>query len=268
MTLILNGRKAQAALKERLVARLAKLNAKPTLAIVQVGAREESNAYIARKKEFGEEIGAGVELVRLSEDATEPEILSVVQRLNTDPQVHGIILQLPIPAHLNKQRLLDAVVLEKDVDGLATGSTFTPATARGVLSLLQFYQIPTEGKKVAVLGRSALVGAPTAKALREAGAIVTVCHSGTKNTKEITRASDIVVVAIGKPKFVGADYFRDDQTQVVVDVGITSLAEEGVVGDVDFEKVKEIVAAISPVPGGVGPMTVGALFENLLSVIY
>ncbi len=266
MTLILDGTKARAALLKRLKEKRARVNERPTLAIVQLGEREESSAYIARKKKFGEEIGVKVLHVQLPESTTETEILSRLALFNADSSVHGVILQLPLPAHLNKQRLLDAIALGKDVDGLATGSTFTPATARGVLSLLQFYHIPIRGKKVAVLGRSALVGAPTAKALREAGAIVMVCHSDTKNTKEITRASDIVVVAIGKPRFIGADYFRSDQTQTVVDVGITSLADEGLVGDVDFDAVKESVAAISPVPGGVGPMTVAALFENLLSV--
>ena len=222
----------------------------------------------ARKKQFGEAIGARVLHRRFAEDATEAEILAEIEELNTDQTVHGIILQLPIPAHLNREKLLDAIALEKDVDGLAVGSAFTPATARGVLSLLQFYETLIQGKRVAVLGRSALVGAPSADALRKAGAVVTVCHSGTPNTKGITRASDIIVVAIGKPKFIGADYFRSDKTQVVVDVGITSLADEGLVGDVDFKKVAPLVAAISPVPGGVGPMTVAALFENLLSVLY
>lgn len=276
MSLILDGKKVRDEIAKTLRKKIAAVSSKSTLAILQIGDREESSAYIERKKRFGDDIGAQVLHTQIPESASESDILSYITTLNADGSIHGIILQLPLPPRLNKKKLLDAVVPEKDVDGLATGSRFTPATARGILELLEFYRIPIRGKSAAVLGRSALVGTPTAEALRNTGAAVTVCHSGTRNTKEVTRASDIVVVAIGKPRLIDAHYFRSDKTQTVVDVGITAVTEKGeerleeeipkrrLVGDVDFEQVKELVAAISPVPGGVGPMTVAALFENLV----
>jgi len=272
----MDGKMAAEAIASSLRTKIANLGKKPKLVIIQVGNREESNAYIERKKAFGEKIGAEVAQARFPDIVTEATLLSRISELNADSSVHGVLLQLPLPENLNREKLLTAVVPEKDVDGLVPQSAFMPATARGVLSLLSFYGIDVHGKKAAVLGRSALVGAPTATALNEAGAVVTVCHSKTVNTKEVTRASDIVVVAIGKPKFITADYLRADNTQTVVDVGITAVTEKGeehldeeipkkkLVGDVDFDAVKDMVAAISPVPGGVGPMTVASLFENLL----
>lgn len=274
--MILDGKKVRDDIARVLQAKIEALASRPSLAIIQVGNREESTAYIGRKRAFAESIGVEVRHIGLQESVSEEELISSIHKLNSEQSIHGIILQLPIPASFSKQKLLDEVVLEKDVDGLATGSRFVPATARGIAELLEFYDIQISGKKVAVLGRSTLVGAPTAKLLKAKGAKVTVCHSQTPNTKEITRASDIIIVAIGKPKFIGRDYFRDDKTQVVIDVGITAVINGGIerledeiperklVGDVDFEAVKDIVVAISPVPGGVGPMTVAALFENLL----
>ena len=252
---------------------------KPTLAIIQVGKREESNAYIARKKKFGESIGASVLHEQFEENVSTEVLLSKIARLNADASVHGIIVQLPLPPALDKTRIQNAILPRKDVDGLGEASAHIPATARGIAELLAFYGILVRGKKVAVLGRSALVGAPTAELLQKKGAKVTVCHRDTPNTKEITRASDVIVVAIGNPHLIDASYFRDDRTQVVVDVGVTAVRKEGFVrleeeigkvmlkGDVAFESVKDKVSAISPVPGGVGPMTVAALFENLLDSI-
>lgn len=278
MPLILDGKAASAEIKDRLQKKVESFRETPALAIIQVGERKESSAYIERKKAFGKAIGARVLHLQLPESASEKDCLSTIQKLNIDQSIHGIILQLPLPNGKHPQEFLDAIALEKDVDGLhSKNTTFIPATARGVLSLLNFYRISVEGKKVAVLGRSALVGAPTAKAMEQAGATVTVCHSQTPNTKDVTLSSDIIVAAIGKPRLIGREYVRSDKTQVVVDVGITSVTERGLerlqeeipkrrlVGDVDFEAVRDFVAAISPVPGGVGPMTVAALFENLVS---
>ncbi|KKU77049.1 MAG: C-1-tetrahydrofolate synthase [Parcubacteria group bacterium GW2011_GWA2_47_64] len=284
--LLLDGKKVRSEIAERLRERIAKFSSSPVLAIIQAGGREESNAYIARKKAFGESIGAKVLHIRLPESVSEDELIERIKALNIDANVHGIILQLPLPEGYSKQRIIDRILPEKDVDGLTFAQSarrakgekeaMTPATARGIVLLLEFYNISISGKKVAVLGRSALVGAPTAEALSSAGAKVTVCHSKTVNTKEITRASDVIVVAIGKPKLIGREYFREDKTQTVIDVGITAVRGSGITrlqeeipsrqlaGDVDFEAVKDMVAAISPVPGGVGPMTVAALFENVV----
>lgn len=259
---------------------------KPKLVILQVGGNRESTAYIAQKKRFGGKIGVLVDHRLLPVSVSADELVRNIQEFNADSSVHGIIVQLPLPATLLPERVINAIDPMKDIDGLTTASEelfrkgkprFIPATARGIAELLEYYGIPIAGRKVAVLGRSRLVGAPTALLFTEKGARVTVCHSTTPDVPAITRASDIIVVSIGKPKLVSAEYFRNDQTQVVVDVGINTITPRGsgklleeipkstLVGDVDFENVKNKVAAISPVPGGVGPMTVAALFENLVS---
>src|SRR3989344_8915352 len=214
---------------------------------------------------------------------TESELIAEIKKLNEDNSVHGIILQLPIPANLDKQKIIDAVSLSKDVDGLTSENkrmfesgekeAIVPATARGVLSLLKNYGISIQGKKITVIGRSALVGAPIATLLRREGALVTICHSQSADVPAKSRSAGILVVAVGKPGFVTKDFVSP--WQVVIDVGINSVTGEKLedeipkrklVGDVDFESVKAIVRAISPVPGGVGPMTVLSLFENLLDI--
>lgn len=285
MVMILDGKKCRDDIAHSLKCAILALPQKPKLVIFQVGENKESSAYIVQKKKFGDRIGAQVVHICVVASIAENELIFKIKEQNADLSVHGIIVQLPLPSSLDARRVVDAVDPKKDIDGLtsenmqllrARKSRFIPATARGVVELLEHYEIPFVGKKAAVLGRSALVGTPTALLLEEKGAEVTVCHSGTPNTQEITRASDIVIVAIGKPKLVGADYFRSDRTQTVVDVGINSVTDEGksklaeeiprrsLVGDVDFDAVKGMVAALSPVPGGVGPMTVAALFENLV----
>ena len=291
--ILLDGKKVRDCLVETLRRKVGAFSTIPRLAIVQVGDKKESSAYIRQKKVFGERIGVAVRHIPFPLSVSELEIIKEIERLNENRDIHGIILQLPLPASLDKQKLLDSIAPIKDVDGLggenagllARGTPYLwPATARGILELLTFYAVTVDGKKVAVVGRSSLVGQPTAELLRAKGASVTVCHSETSNTKDITRTSDIIVVAIGKPEFITADYFRQDNTQTVVDVGITAVSKEGLLrleeeiayrpsggtrsttllGDVAFEEVKERIYAISPVPGGVGPMTVSALFENLV----
>jgi len=241
----------------------------PALAIMQVGDNISSDAYIKQKTIFGESAGARVILKKLTTEASESEVKNCIENLSSDKSVHGIIVQLPLPAHLDKERILNMVPIEKDVDGLAAGSPFIPATARGVFELLSYYNIPVKDKNVAVFGRSRIAGGSVAKFLSEKGALVSVLHSKTpvEEAKRISRASDIVVVAIGKPKYIGVEYFRNDKTQVVVDVGISKSSDGKLIGDVDFEKVSPLVAAISPVPGGVGPMTVAGLFENLRAAL-
>ena len=273
----------------------------PKLAIVMVGNNPDSEIYVRRKLDFAQKIGALAYVVDLSPsldgEITQKDLLAEIEKLNQDETVTGIIVQSPLPAPLNWFAAVSAVRPEKDVDGLCPDNTknllanngqgFVPATARGVLTLLNYYQIPLKGKKVAVMGRSVLVGTPIAILLKNHGAIVTVVHRQTPEPEKITRTADILIVAIGQPELVGADYVCPGQ--VVVDVGITavnrpvshhlpsptqdsSLEKEEigghqkvtVVGDVDFESVKDLVAAISPVPGGVGPMTVASLFQNLV----
>lgn len=280
MPLILDGIIARKQHERELSSFVSKLVRKPKLVIVQIGDDEGSNLYIKQKKKCGITVGIDVEHEKVNSDIVFDELKKIIEQKNTDESVSGIIVQLPIPAHLEKQKVIDLINPSKDVDGLtsinkdnfyADKEAFVPATARGIMSLLSFYNISVNGKKTAVFGRSDLVGRPTAKLLEKAGAKVTICHSQTENPKDIACASELLVVAIGKPNFIDNTYTNRDQA--VVDVGINTtsgaLLEEvpdrKLVGDVDFEKVAKNVSAISPVPGGVGPMTVISLFENVFS---
>lgn len=280
--LLLDGRKVRDDIRETLREKVEAFSSKPKLVIIQIGKNEESAAYIKQKKAFGESIGALVEHAQLPADISEVDVLSTIQRLNKDSTAHGVIVQMPIPAQLDKDVIADAIAPEKDVDGLGSANIkllwenrkggFMPATTKGILSLLAYYKIPVSGKRVVVIGRSFLVGKPTAHALLNADATVTIAHSKTKDLSEITRAADIVVVAAGKPHFIQRDDIR--KGQIIIDVGITAVTgekmddevpETTIAGDVHFDDVKDIVGAISPVPGGVGPMTVASLFQNLVS---
>lgn len=266
----------------RLIQEIHQGGRKPLLVIVQVGDDQRSSAYIRQKVLFGEKIGAVVSVVSLPATATQAEIVSKIVVLNQDSAVNGIIVQIPLPENLDRQAIIDAIDPQKDVDGLTSENQkllrqgvpkIVPATARGILELLEHYQISVVGKGVVVMGRSKLVGMPTAKLLELRGAKVSVVHSGTENPKAITTKAEILVVAIGKAELVGPDYLSAGQ--VVVDVGINlasgecldeEVGRKKLVGDVDFKAVEHLLKAISPVPGGVGPMTVLALFENLLDV--
>lgn len=265
----------------------------PQLAILQVGDLAESNSYIAQKKLFAEKIGAKVLHIVHPDKISEDDLIAEIQKLNRDEKVHGIIVQLPIPAELNKQNIIDAIDPIKDVDGLTATNVkrllandeqaIVPATVLGVMSLLEHYNIPIDGKKVTIVGRSMLVGKPLAFALLNENATVTICHRHTENLKKEARKADILVVAAGSPHLITKDHVREGQ--VIVDVGINfvetekttktaslspqhkpedEIPKKHMVGDVDFENVKSIVSAISPVPGGAGPMTVASLFQNLV----
>jgi methylenetetrahydrofolate dehydrogenase (NADP+) / methenyltetrahydrofolate cyclohydrolase len=272
------------ALKTAILSSLQAGAPKPTLAIVQIGALPESTLYIEQKKRFGESIGAHVEVVHLDEESTAQAIRARIATLSDDTAVHGIIVQLPLPSSLQPetQMIIDAIDPKKDVDGmtstsrtkLAAGamSGFLPATTRGIISLLAYYHVPVMGKKFTVVGRSALVGTPTAEALRAMGAEVTVAHSKTPDVAALTRGADSIIVAVGKPALIGAHHVSSGQT--VIDVGINvmgvhskpedELPKRHIVGDVDAAAVAPIVKALSPVPGGVGPLTVASLFQNLM----
>lgn len=229
------------------------------LDIIQIGDRADSNSYIKAKSKFAEEIGAKVNLIKFDESVEEQEILNTIK----NSMANGIILQLPIPSNLDKKKILDFIEPKKDIDGLGKGK-YIPATARGIKELLDFYKISLRNKKVVVIGRSDLVGKPVAKMCIEEGAFVTVCHSQTQNIPEITKTADVVIVAIGKPRHINSDFVKEGQ--IIIDVGINKV-DGGIVGDVDFSSVEPIVGAITPVPGGVGQMTVLALFENLAETI-
>jgi len=260
--LLLDGKVARDFYAQILSAKIRTLGFSPTLAIIQVGDNPSSTTYIKQKKNFAEKIGATVEHIQFSADVSFEEIKTKIHLLNGNSHIHGIIVQLPLSENLDKMSVINLILPSKDVDGLAKNTKFVPATARGIKALLDFYHIEVAGKKVAMLGRSTLVGAPTAYLLENSGACVIVCHSKTTDTRDITRDSDIIVVAIGKSKLIDESYIGENRP-VVIDVGIHT-ADGKTCGDVDFEKVSPLVSAITPVPGGVGPMTVISLFENLV----
>lgn len=269
--ILLSGKTVRDELKKQLSERVGRLSSVPELAIIQIGVSPESYTYVEQKKKFGQSIGINVRHLFFDEDVAEEVIISKIEELNHLPEIGGIIVQLPIPKNLNKRKILDSIFPEKDVDGLGSvqearllqgdQSAIIPATARGILTLLEYYEISLSGKKVVVVGRSDLVGKPIAICFLNSDATVTVCHSKTRNLPELTKMADILVVACGARSLIDAGYVCSGQ--VVVDVGIHK-TDGGFVGDCDFEKIKDIVSAITPVPGGVGPMTVVSLFQNLV----
>jgi len=283
-TLILDGcavRDARLAELKKAIQGLAK---KPVLAIIQVGDRPDSNSYIKAKSLFAEKIGVNVKHVRLAEDIREEELIAKVRECNEDDIVKGIIVQLPLPIELDQDAVIEAIAPHKDVDGLTSFNVkrwlegredaILPATTRGVKELLEYYKIDLFGKRAVVVGRSMLVGKPLAAFCLNENASVTICHSKTADLADVTKKADILIVAAGKPGLITAAYVREGA--VVVDVGTNTvkgdkledeIAGRKLVGDVAFDEVKDIASAISPVPGGAGPMTVLALFENLLELI-
>jgi methylenetetrahydrofolate dehydrogenase (NADP+) / methenyltetrahydrofolate cyclohydrolase len=252
---------------------------KPALAAVLVGEDPASEVYVRNKQKACERAGLVSHLCRLPADASEQDLLALVSRLNADPSIHGILVQLPLPGHINESRVLDLIAPAKDVDafhpenvGLMSQGRprYLPCTPHGIQQLLHRCGIGVSGKHAVIVGRSDIVGKPMAMMLAGrnsptgsdgANATVTVCHSRTGNLSEITRQADILIAAIGKPKFVTAEMVKPGAA--VVDVGINR-TEEGLVGDVDFEAVKELAGYITPVPGGVGPLTVTMLLYNTL----
>lgn len=269
--MILDGKKVRDIISEKIKSELDKINAKPKLVIIQVGDDERSTMYVRQKKIFGERLGFEVEYISLSKDIKQEEVISKIEILNSEETVNGIMVQLPLPKDFDVYKIVDSISKEKDVDGLNSVNiaklvrneslSFIPATTKGILSLLDFYNIDMSGKKVVVVGRSLLVGRPTVFSILNRNATVTICHSKTINLREEIKSADIVVSAVGKPNLITEDFVKEGQ--IIIDVGITKV-EEKLIGDVDFESVSKKVEAITPVPGGVGPMTVVSLFENLL----
>ncbi len=271
MTRLLLGAPVKEQIKNNLLERVKGLNIKPALTIVQVGDRPDSNLYIKNKIKFGEEIGIKVVLEKFDESIEEDELREKVREIAEDKNVNGIIVQLPLPSKINSNKIIEAINKEKDADGLSSVSDFsesnlvTPATARAVLAMLNFYNIEVANKKVAVIGRSKLAGGPIAETLKSLGALVTVCHRGTENIKEVCLESDLIISAAGQIGLVGKEFVKPGQ--VIIDVGINKNTLGKLVGDVNFAEVAPIVDSITPVPGGVGPLIVACLFENLLDLI-
>lgn len=241
------------------------------LAVIFVGDDPASQVYVRNKIKACEEVGIKSYLCKLPQESTFEDVAATIERLNLDENVSGIILQLPIPRHLDENKLIDLISPQKDVDGctaaqkgrLWTGrDSLVACTPYGVMKLLEFYNIPLEGRNAVVIGRSNLVGKPMAQLLLDRNCTVTICHSRTKNLAEITRGADIIVVAIGKAKFLKADMVSEGA--VVIDVGMDRDENGKLCGDVDFDGVSQKCSYITPVPGGVGPMTVTMLISNTL----
>ena len=267
---LLDGKKIKQEVLDELKEEVSKLTDKPNFVVIQVGDNEASNVYIKQKAKMAEYVGYGYQHLRYPLDITEKELLKEINKLNKDKNIHGILVQMPLPSHIDTNVIQNAVVPLKDVDGLSdlnAGKLFHgkdalySCTPFGVMELLKRYNIDIEGKHAVVVGRSNLVGKPMGTMLTNAGATVTLCHSKTKDLKKFTQSADILVVTVGKPKFITGDMVSEGTT--VIDVGISRL-ESGLCGDVDFENVKDKCNYITPVPGGVGPMTVAMLGANVL----
>lgn len=273
MAIIIDGKKVAADIREELRQSTEAFNVlyctSPCLAVIQVGDDPASSTYVNNKIRACKEIGFISESFHYTSAMTEEELLNLISALNHDDTVHGILVQLPLPEHINEKKVINAIAVEKDVDAfhpynvgcLMTGeASFLPCTPAGIMELLKRYKIDIAGKECVVVGRSNIVGKPMAHLLLHQNGTVTICHSKTKNLAEHCRKADILICAIGKPKFFTAEYIKPGA--VVIDVGINRDENGKLCGDVDFEAVKDIAGYITPVPGGCGPMTIAMLMKN------
>lgn len=273
--MILDGKKLRDKILNNLTDRLSKMSVKPTLAVILAGNDPASRIYVNNKKKTAEKIGINSVVFEYPDNVTEQEIISRIEELNKDNSITAILVQLPLPEHISKEKVVNTISPKKDVDGLTlhnTGKLFSgekpyvyPCTPKGILAILDEYGIEIEGKKAVVVGRSNLVGRPVAQMLLDRNATVTTCHSKTKNLGEITKTADILVSAVGK-RIIFKDMVKEGA--VVVDVGISRMADGKISGDVDFEEVSKIASYITPVPGGVGPMTIASLMSNTVELMY
>lgn len=267
---IIDGKKEAARIRATLKEQIAAAGAKPVLAVVLVGADEASRIYVRNKEKAAADIGIVCRVLQFGEDVAGDELLDVIRSLNEDPEVNGIIIQQPLPKHLDAKVLVEAVCPEKDVDGFGPvnlgrlqagyASAVIAATPKGVLRLIESTGIDLSGKYAVIIGRSNIVGKPLSSLLLNNNCTVTVTHSKTIGLKDIVRQADIVVSACGCPKLVKSDWVKDNA--VVIDVGINRMADGKLCGDTDFEALQKRNIQITPVPGGVGPMTVAMLLEN------
>ena len=274
MAKIIDGKAISLAIKDELKEKVAEYKNKGidiTLAVVKVGNDPASAVYVRNKEKACEYVGINSRTLALPEETTQEELLNIVRELNEDDTVNGILVQLPLPKHIDESEVLLAINSTKDVDGfhpvnvgkMVIGEdTFLPCTPAGIIEMLKRSDIDIEGKECVVIGRSNIVGKPMSLLMIKENATVTIAHSRTKDLKEVTKRADILVAAIGKPKFVTADYVKEGA--VVIDVGMDRDENGKLCGDVDFESVEPKVSAITPVPGGVGPMTVTMLLVNCL----
>lgn len=276
MAILINGKEVSAAvrmqIREETNRFFAEFDKRPGLAVVIVGEDPASQVYVRNKKRGCEEVGMYSEEYALPAETTEKELLSLIDKLNKDPKINGILVQLPLPDHLDAEKVLLAIDPRKDVDAfhpqnvgkiMIGNFSFLPCTPAGVMELLKHYNIDVCGKHCVIVGRSNIVGKPQAMLMLKENATVTVCHSKTKDIASITRQADILVAAVGRPCFITADMVKEGA--VIVDVGINRMADGKLCGDVDFSAVEPKASFITPVPGGVGPMTITMLLQNTLT---
>lgn len=275
MTKIWNGKDVVDALNEKLhqtVSELKEAGVHPTIGILRVAEDPSAVAYEKGATKRAEKIGINVKSISLPQETGEADVLAMIEMLNVDDAVHGVLIFSPLPEHIDEKRVREMLTPEKDVDGITSGSMagvymgekrgYPPCTAQACMEMLDYYGVDPEGKRVAVIGRSLVVGRPVSMMLMKANATVTICHTKTKNMWEVARRADILVVAAGKAKAIGEAYFREDQ--IVIDVGINMDEDGTMCGDTDFDAAMGKVAAITPVPGGVGSVTTSILMKHVV----
>ena len=271
---IIDGKGISIAIRQELKEKVERLKEKgvvPSLTVILVGDDPGSQVYVRNKERACLEAGMAGRVIRMPKETTREDLLSEIEKVNRDESVHGLLVQLPLPGHLNEAEIIGAIAPEKDVDGLhpmtqglilSGAPAALPCTPRGCIELIKRAGVPLEGAEAVVVGRSGMVGKPMALLLLRENATVTICHSRTKNLAEVTRRADVLVAAIGRPRFITGDMIKPGAA--VIDVGINRLPDGKLTGDVDFEGAKEVAGAITPVPGGVGPMTIAMLLENTI----
>ena len=277
MTKIIDGKKISKEIKDEIkqqVAEMKKAGKNIALAVIQVGNNPASTVYVGNKKKACAYVGIESFSYELPEETTQEELLALVEELNKKKEVNGILVQLPLPKHIDEDKVIKAIDPSKDVDGfhpenvgaLSIGQEgFVSCTPAGIIELLKRSDISIDGKECVIIGRSNIVGKPMALLMLRENATVTICHSRTENLKEICKEADILIVAIGKPRYIGADYIKEGA--VVIDVGIHRNEENKLCGDVRFEEAEQIASYITPVPGGVGPMTIAMLMHNCVDAM-
>ncbi|EKE03792.1 MAG: hypothetical protein ACD_20C00150G0005 [uncultured bacterium] len=274
MATLINGKEVAQKIRQKIKAEVSDFEVKPSLVVIIVGNNPASKVYVGMKEKAAQEVGIDSTTIRLDESISQQELENKIEELNQDKSVNAILVQLPLPRHINTDAIIQKIDPQKDVDGfhpvnmgkLITGITpyAVPCTPAGVMKLLEEYNIDIESKNAVVVGRSNIVGKPISILLLDKNATVTICHSRTKNLKEVTAQADILIAAVGKPELIKGDFVKEGA--VVIDVGVNRTAEGQLVGDVDFKEVEPKASYITPVPGGVGPMTIAMLLSNTLNL--
>lgn len=269
--IILDGKALAEKIRAEIKEKVSRLDPKPGLGVILVGNNPSSHVYVRGKEKACDEVGIISKKVVLDKNISQIELMKIVDEFNQDNEIHGFIVQLPLPEQIDPQLIINGILPAKDADGfspinignmLIGNNKIVPATPKGIMRLLEEYKIELDGKHAVVVGRSNIVGKPISLLLQQKNATVTMCHSKTKDLKNITKQADILIIAIGKPKMITKDMVKHGAA--IVDVGITRLEDGSLVGDVDFEHVQKIASYITPVPKGIGPLTIAMLLENTL----